>query len=225
VLKINLLPPYIYEKRKVRRAALVFGVLFVAVVAGMLAWGVSLSNKTRQLTMQVNDMEQKANEVRQLEAQVQAELARIPPVKAKVAFIEGLMEYNLKVPKVYEELAKFTYSRVLYRSVLPSGTGLSITAHARSVGDCGRYLLNMYRASHVFSSVSIDSVPGWPAGGEGAAPVSMAGGFDFAVTCVLVQPITAPMYGVAEATVPGAPPPMPAETGAPAPGTSAAEGP
>ena len=58
MLKINLLPSYIYEKRKVRQTALVFAVLFIGVVAGMVAWYVALGAKQREMTIQVADMQQ-----------------------------------------------------------------------------------------------------------------------------------------------------------------------
>lgn len=213
MLKINLLPPYIYEKRRVRMAALLFGVLLLGIVAAMMGWYVLLCAKQRQLAIQVADMEQKANEVRQLEAQAQAEEQKIPRIESKVDFIEGVMAYNLMYPKLYEELAKYTYSRIVYQSVEPAAGELKMTAHARSVGDCGRYLLNMYRASHVFSSVTISSVPGWPR--EGAGGGGDRRGFDFSVTCRLAKPIAAPSYVPGQA--PAAPGMLPAP-GVPSPG-------
>ena len=199
MLKINLLPSYIFEKRKVRRTGMMFGVLLLGVAVGMFAWYSVLAAKQRELTVQVADMEAKANEVKALETQVAAEKAKSPTLQNKVGFIENVMNYNLEYPKLYEELAKYTYSRILYRSVEPSGTQLKIAASARSVGDCGRYLLNMYRATHVFSGVTIDSVPGW----SGTIPR----GFDFTVTCNLVKPIAAPTYaGAGGPGQPGAPP-------------------
>ncbi|HUV04269.1 MAG TPA: hypothetical protein VMX94_04105 [Armatimonadota bacterium] len=211
MLKINLLPAYIYEKRKVRRAAMGFGLLFIAVVFGMLGWWIMLSNKQKQLQAQVADMEMRAQEVMRLEQAVQAEESRIPVVQAKVGFIEGVMDYNLQAPRLYEELAKYTYSRVQYRSLAPSGSQLVIDARARTLGDCGRYLMNMYRATHLFNSVAISGVPGWPPAGGGAGATTPGApeagpttGFDFQVTCALVQPIAPPAYAGVGAQGPGA---------------------
>jgi len=202
VLKINLLPAYVYERRRVRKAAIGFSLLFVAVVFGMLAWWAVLNSKQKGLQAQVTDMEMKAQEVARLEQEAQAEESRMPVIQAKVAFIEGLKEYNLQIPKLYEELAKYTYSRVLYRSVQPSGSQLTIEAHARTLGDCGRYLMNLYRATHLFSSVAISGVPGWPSGGGGGVS-ELPSGFSFQVTCALVQQIAPPTYGGAGAGTPG----------------------
>lgn len=234
MLKINLLPPYIYEKRKVRQAALSFGLLFCALIFVMLGWWFKLSNNERELTAQGAIMKQKAEQVTQLSALVAAEEAKIPPIQQKVSFIEGIMAYNLKWPPILEELAKYTYSRIMYKSVTPSGENqLAISAHARSVGDCGRYLLNMYRAQHLFTSVTISGVPGWSS--QGAANIGMPGmgmpggfatsgeslaGFDFTVTCVLaadkaaiVAPV--PPGSAAGAAAPGASPGGRASPGGP----------
>lgn len=194
MLRINLLPKYIWERRQVKQAAFLFGVIFAGVVAGMVAWHLSLAAQQRDWTAQVADMQIKANEVKQIEAQAVAEEQRLPAIQGKVAFIEGIMQYNLEYPKLYEELAKYTYNRIMYTAVESSGSQLRVGAHTRSIGDCGRYLLNMYRASHMFSSVGIDAVPGWPRQGD-----TQGQGFDFNVTCNLVKPIAAPSFSAAGA--------------------------
>jgi hypothetical protein len=225
VLKINLLPPYIFERRKVRQAAVLAGVAFVAVLAGMLGWWYVLGKTKAELTVQVQDMEQKRDRVIALQQLAKAEADKIPPIEAKVSFIKGMLDYNDEYPKLYEEVFRYTYGRVLYRSISPSSDTLTIQVYARSLGDCGRYLLNMYRATHLFSSVSVSAVPGYPS--------ARGGGFDFTVTCRLLKPITAPTYGSvgttstgqqtytggpAAPTSPGAPP-APATPGGSMPST------
>ena len=190
MLKINLLPKYIYEKRKTRQVTILFAALVLCVGAGMLGWFTLLNKQKQDLTVQVAEMEQKKAEVDAIMAQAVAEEGKAPPMQKKVDFFKAIMNYNTEYPKLYEELARYTYSRVLYRTIEPSsGTQLKIGARARSVGDCGRYLLNMYLGSQLFSSVTIDSVPTW----SGDLP----GAFDFNVTCTLRKPITVPTYGAA----------------------------
>jgi hypothetical protein len=194
VLKINLIPKYIYEKRKARQLVILFVVLVLGVGAGMFGWFAVLNKQKQEITVQVADMEQKKAEVDALTAEAAAEEGKAPPMQSKVSFVEGVMNYNNEYPKLYEELSRYTYSRVLYKSIEPAtGTQLKIGARARSVGDCGRYLMNMYRASQLFSSVTIDAVPTY----NGDLP----GTFDFNVTCTLVKPITAPTYGAAAPTM------------------------
>lgn len=184
MLKINLLPPYIFERRKVRQTAILFGMIFMVVLGGMVGWWIVLGQKEAALKVEVADMQAKAQQVLQLEATIKAEEDKIPPIKERMDYFRAVMSYNTKFPALYEELTKYTYERVLYRSIQPSNNALTIQAHAKSLGDAGRYLLNMYRAKHLFSNVSMSAVPGYPS--------NLMGGFDFSVTCSLVSPIDAP---------------------------------
>lgn len=261
-----------------------FGFIFIALAAGMAAWIFKLSVTERNQIALVTTTEAEAKRVEALEAEVATAQAKIPPVKAKTQYITDVLTYNEKLPALYEEVTKYTYNRIEYRSMSASGQSMQISAHARTIGDCGRYLLNMYRAGHIFSSVSISAIPGWPAGssggGGGGMPGGMMGGmpgmgggmpgmpamggmpggmpgmpamgggmpggisggtasrstisrgFDFTVTCALVEPIGAPTYNPnagAETTggtaggmagVPGMPGPgmMPGGGGMPGPG-------
>jgi hypothetical protein len=216
VLKINLLPPYIYERRKTRKVILAFSALFVAIVFALLTWWISISNKQKDLETRVAEAEMRAQQVLAIEQQRDVEKAKLPTIKAKVDFMDALMAYNLEAPKLYEEIAKYTYGRVRLLSIQPSGGNqVTIQAHARTLGDCGRYLMNLYRAQHIFSSVTISGVPtGWPPGsassGSPGGPIQQPiasqisqptvqspqePGFDFTVTCTLVKPIVPPTYG------------------------------
>jgi Tfp pilus assembly protein PilN len=186
VLKINLLPSYIYEGRNKMIALVGMIVLVLAVTAGMLYWNVQEKNKANALQIQVDAMEANAKQVSDLQAQVTAEQGRIPDVQGKVKFIEDLRAYNLGYPALYEKVARYTYSRVNYTSMQISSGQLKIKAHARSLGDCGRYLLNMYRGTDLFKSVTISGIPSsWTHG-------QVIGGFDFDVTCGLVSYPVAP---------------------------------
>jgi hypothetical protein len=238
VLKINLLPPYIYERRKVRKAALIFGLLFAAVAAGIFGWWLMLSNQERNLKVQVEDMKAKAAQVEALQQQLSAEQAKLPPIKSKVDYIKGVMAYNMKYPAIYAELANYTYSRIIYKSIKPSGgNSIAIDARARTVGDCGRYLLNMYRAQHIFTSVAISqsAIKGWSSNNQtGAAAMPMVDfegapssqgsttqqGFDFTVTCALKEAIIPPAYAAGGSAPTGTPgtPGMPGATPPPSAG-------
>lgn len=161
-------------------------VMVLVVTGGMLYWNVQEKNKQAILQGQVDIMEANAKIVTDLQAQVATEQNRIPDIQTKVKFIEDLRVYNVGYPALYEKVAKYTYSRVNYTSMSISGGQMKIKAHARSLGDCGRYLLNMYRGTDLFKTVTISGIPGsW-------APGQVIGGFDFDVTCVLVTSPAAP---------------------------------
>jgi hypothetical protein len=117
------------------------------------------------------------------------------------------MFYNGKAPALYEELARFTYEKIRYREIALNETDMAIQAYAPSLADAGRYLLNLYRATHIFSQVSMSAVPGYSSAGtgaEGAVGPPLASsrpgsrGFDFTISCKLTQPLTPPAYGATE---------------------------
>lgn len=153
-----------------------FGFIFLVCAAAMAAWIFKLSVTERNLTDLVAKTEAEAKRVEALQAEVAAAQAKIPPVKAKTDYIKEVLNYNEVLPKLYEDITKYTYNRIEYKSINASGQQLSISAHARTIGDCGRYLLNMYRAGHLFRSVSISAIPGWPAGSTGSSGGGMMGG-------------------------------------------------
>ncbi len=158
--------------------------IFMVVFGSMVAWWYTLGKREADLKSQLAIMNQRKDQVLALENTIKAEEAKIPPIKDRMDYFNAVMAYNVKFPALYEELAKYTYERVLYRSIEPANNQLTIQAHANSLGDCGRYLLNIYRARHLFSDVKISAVPGYPS--------NPAAGFDFSVTCTLVSPIDPP---------------------------------
>lgn len=256
MLRINLLPKSIYERRNVMRMMFLFGFIFIVLAAGMAAWILKLSATEHNQTDIVVKTEAEAKVVEGLEADVAAAQAKIPPVKAKTQYIADVLDYNDKVLALYQKVARYTYNRIEYKSMNTSGSSLTMSAHARTIGDCGRYLLNMYRAGHLFTSVTISNIPGWPEGNTSASGGGMMGGgmmggmmgmpggmpgmpggmgggmpggvsmmpggasggisggnaskntisrgFDFTVTCALVEPISAPTYTPGSAESAGA---------------------
>jgi Tfp pilus assembly protein PilN len=175
VLKINLLPKSIYEGRAVKRLLTLFGVLSVVVLLGMLAWILFLNTKEKQLTESVLALEAEAEKVASINQETEDTKAKTAPITAKLDYIADIVKYNNVLPKLYSDVAKYTYNRIEYTSMSAAGNQLTISAHARTLGDCGRYLMNMYRAGKLFTSVSISGVPGWPAGSSSGG-VGMMGG-------------------------------------------------
>ena len=222
MIKINLLPKTINEKRAVRQVAILFGILLVAVIVA----GFTFTMKVRA---DVKAMEEKADAAkawRDRVERVQAEASRIrksiDPIKQKTDFINAVLDYNQKFPKLYEEIAKWSYEKVSYTSWQCTGVQVQMQARVKTLDDLGRYLLNMYRATDLFTSVSISGIPGYPRATTssrrpynepeyaeaGPLPSSALAGLEaiaagvqrdseedwinFTVTCVLREPIMPP---------------------------------
>jgi Tfp pilus assembly protein PilN len=165
MIKINLLPKSIYERMVVRNMAILFGVLVVAVIVIAIVY-------TRLfLVPMVQAKEQDAAAAEDLERQVVAIekerdewKAKLPPIQQKLDFIKNVLDYNKKYPKLFEDVAKWTYEKVAYTAMSSDGAQITMTARASSLDDIGRFLLNMYRATDLFTEVTISGVPGYPIG-------------------------------------------------------------
>jgi Tfp pilus assembly protein PilN len=236
MIKINLLPKSIYEKKIVKNTAVLFGVLVVAILAiGVLYTQMVLVPQVQQEEDLATQTEALEKEVIAIEGERDEWLAKIPPVKNKLTFINNVLEYNKKYPKLYEDISKWTYEKICYTGLACDGTQVSMSARARSLDDLGRYLLNMYRATDLFTEVTISGVPGYPAGANsfGGGGISMPQGspgsgpqaslagmpaiaesvmsgpmaryISFTVNCKLKTPITAPTFSGGAAAAGGDP--------------------
>lgn len=224
MIKINLLPKSIYEKKIVKNTALLFGALVVAIIAiGVLYTQFVLVPQVQAEEQLATETEAIEKEVVAIEGERDAWKAKIPPIKSKLDFINNVLEYNKQFPKLYEEIAKWTYEKISYVGMTCDGTQVSMAARARSLDDLGRYLLNMYRATDLFTEVTIAGVPGYPAGANsfgggitipqgmpGTGPQANLAGMpaiaesvlsgpiarylDFTVNAKLRTPITAPAF-------------------------------
>ena len=231
MIKINLLPRKINEKKVVRDTAILFGVLVVAVVLiGVLYTQLFMVPQVQAQEKSATDAETLEAEVVGIEKQVSDwKSTKIPPVQKKLTFIKDVLDYNLKYPRLYEEIAKWTYEKVAYMGMGSNGTEVVMAARTKNLDYLGRYLLNMYRATDLFTEVTISGVPGYPTGGGSfgsggfqAPGISGGGGpeanlsgigaistgvqnapsdgyIGFTVTCKLKTPIVAPTFAGAQA--------------------------
>lgn len=170
MIKINLLPKSINERKIVKNTAILFGVLVVAVVAiGILYTQVFLVKQVADMQAKADYAEDLRQEVDDIESKTAGIKKDTEPINTKLNFIMGVLEYNQKFPKLYEDIAKWTYEKISYTSMVCNGMDVTMTAQARSLDDLGRFLLNMYQARDLFSQVTISGVPGYPMDSSGSS--------------------------------------------------------
>ena len=172
MIKINLLPRSINEKRIIRNTALIFAFLLVVVIAGGMTYYTKLRGDVQAMEQQATDTEAWEARVQGIQKQGQDMLASVQPIQQKIDFIAGVLEYNQKFAALYEQVGRWTYERIVYTSMQSDGNVIAMQARAKSLDDVGRFLLNMYRATDLFTEVVISGVPGYPSAQSGvsAAP-------------------------------------------------------
>src|SRR5687767_1315863 len=112
MLKINLLPPYINQRSKIRTAWTVLAVLLAAELVGLTLVQAKMRADENSLIASVQAQEAKAIQVESLAREAQTERAKIDPIKQKKDFIEKLWAYNKVRPNLYERVASYIYQEV-----------------------------------------------------------------------------------------------------------------
>ena len=203
MIKINLLPRIIDQKRLVRNTAILMGVILILIVGAGIGYAVKLQAKVEEMEKLAAETEAWKARVENIQKQAQEVRNQIQPIKQKLDFINQVLEYNLEFPKLYEEIAKWTYEKIQLRGLQCDGQQVVMQAYAKTLDDLGRYLLNMYRAVDLFSEVTISGIPGYKqaAGQAGSAmpTVQPAGGSQIGGSMAPLAGIQAIQAGVQRA--------------------------
>lgn len=173
MLRINLLPAYINEKKKTLWAIVGSSLLVAAVLGVMLFVWNHQKQEVEAREAAATQMELDAQAVTQLQADASAIRTGIKPITDKRDFIDQVLFYNQLRPRIYRRAARYTTNNVEFNSMTVSGQSLTISAFARRTSDIGRFLITMF-ANPDLSAVSVSGIPGWS--GPGGNAVGGGGG-------------------------------------------------
>ena len=162
MLRINLLPSYVAQRRLTKKLTAGFVTGFAVVTALPFAYYalVLVPEKTR-LEQTATDMESAKAVVDALRANAATTRAQVQPIQDKLNFVTAVYQYNKSWARLYDTLARYTDPAMIYTQASVTGTTMAIHAWAPSIAEVGRYLQEIYKEPD-FSSVSIDQLPGYP---------------------------------------------------------------
>jgi Tfp pilus assembly protein PilN len=207
MIKINLLPKTIGQKRVVRNTAILMGFILVLVIAAGVAYGFRLKGEVAKMEELAAATEAWKARVEGIQKQAQEIRNQTKPIKEKFDFIKDVLAYNLKYPELYEKIARWTYEKVSLTSLQCDGQQVVMQAYVKTLDDLGRYLLNMYRAVDLFSEVTISGIPGYGQGGGqqsyGTPSMQAPGGGEIAGSMAGLAGLRAIETGVERAAVGG----------------------
>lgn len=195
MLKINLLPAYVIERRKVRVFSAIAAVALVVEIA-VLGF---FYNKQRTLEGALNEAKnQKSSEKQRVDAlqqEAQGEQAKNQPFQNVIKFIEDTKKSPRKQGQLLSELRKYIYWRVLVTDIdISDGQNVRLSCATDGVDSYARFVSNfmecpLFDQAPLFSGIGGDSggggmmgsgMPGMPMGaGMGGMPgmdVGMRGG-------------------------------------------------
>ena len=164
MLRINLLPSYVTQRRLTKRLV-PFAVLAVVLsVVLPLLWYASMKTHLTDLTQQADSAEQAKNANDALVSTAASTKAKVKPIQDKVDFVMLAHKYDRdQVGTISTVANKSPRNSFIYSSMAP-GAGyqtMSIKAYSKSVEEVGRYLTAMYHQK-AFTSVAVDKIPGYP---------------------------------------------------------------
>jgi hypothetical protein len=165
MLKINLLPAYIHERKKIRATWVMMLALVGALTAGLIAYQGSLISQEGQLRAEVEQKEQEAQQVQALVTQASAEREKIKPIEGKVTFIKEVMAFNKVRPDLFQRVSEYTFRGIRYNQMQAEGNVMTIQAYSPDLSTAGRYLIYM-QGNPDLSTVNISAVPGYPPGNQ-----------------------------------------------------------
>ena len=162
MLRINLLPSYVSQRRLTKRLVVAFAALFILCVLAPLAIYASMVHHLNDVSAQADSAEAGKKITDARKAQAAAAIASIKPIQDKLDFVTAVHAYNRQQVALYNTLADTSpKSSLIYTDASYTASTMSIKAYSPSVDKVGRYLQAMYQEPD-FQTVAVDKVPGYP---------------------------------------------------------------
>jgi len=162
MLRINLLPSYVAQRRLTRQMLVLFTVLFASIVSLILIYSITQHQHLASITAQAQQAADAKQAIDDINAQAATINAQLPPVQQKVQFVKDLQDYNLGLVRLYRNIARYTSPDILYTNLSVTGTSLTIAAYAPSLPALARYMQVMYNEPDI-KTLSISAIPGYQA--------------------------------------------------------------
>lgn len=187
MLRINLLPAYIAERRKTKTAIFASTALFALVCAGLLFVFMTTSAAVTAKEQEATDEEAKQAAVEAIKSKTTQILSQIQPLQDKVDFVKNVRFNNTLAPRIYTNAAKYTIRQVEYNSMKVSGNTLTIggfvsgengkgdASGKQSVQNFGRYLITFFGNPDI-TALSVAGLPGYPSPATGTGTGTNTGG-------------------------------------------------
>jgi Tfp pilus assembly protein PilN len=155
MIKINLLPGYIIERRRVKALVVVLAFVLLVEVAALAAylWApapFSLAGQYRRAEADRKKWEQEEYVVQQLEEEVAATAARFADKNLWVQWVKDADRLPEVWVRYFETLNKYVPADVVLNGLpLPSGNSLNLSGQTSNLMAAARWYLNMLRCELV----------------------------------------------------------------------------
>src|SRR5690349_10682360 len=112
MLRINLLPPYIFDKQKKVQLAIAWLVVIGVVVALFVVWSGSLGSQLKAANDENAQAKQYQTDTNNTQSQIDALKQKNADVAAKESFIANAKTYNDAWPALYDQMRDLTSNQI-----------------------------------------------------------------------------------------------------------------
>jgi hypothetical protein len=204
MLRINLLPAYIAERKKTQLAWWLAGGTAALLCAGPAVYALAVQSPAyTKILGEATEANETADQTRKAQADATEERSKIDPIKKKVEFVKNVQYYNTLPGQIYRNAARYTDKEVEYNSMQVAGDTLQISAFVPSLENYGRFFITLFQNPDV-KGVSVKGLQGWPSQQAGSGTATGATGeirrgFPVAVTAQLKGSVIPPVPPVSPA--------------------------
>src|SRR5947209_3774006 len=117
MLRINLLPPYIYDRQKKLKWIVGSLVIPIGTLVILLWWSAMVQTALNAANERKSNALTQQNQYNALEASIKSEHDKVAKTKAKQEFVASAIKYNEAWPRVYTAMRDVTSPRVLLKSM------------------------------------------------------------------------------------------------------------
>lgn len=159
MIKINLLPPHIHQRKQIKIAVGIVGVMLVAEIAGLLAARSAPMALNAELKTTQADRQAKLDDVKKVGTEASGVLSAEQALAPKFNFLSQMLDYNRAYPELYERTAGYTYREAMFLNLEAIGSQLKFDAYVSDPADVARLMVGLSNSPDFTGLPQVSGVP------------------------------------------------------------------
>jgi hypothetical protein len=159
MIKINLLPPHVVERRKVRGLAILLVALLLFEIGGLFFYYSTLVRARNEKQKILQDTTVAADRVTGYQAAAAAELAAAGQVLVNVGWYDGIYRNNAKIADSLSKVNEYIYAKMTINSLVLSGAQVTLQGATKDLDHIASAYLNLLRCPYITPARGVTFTP------------------------------------------------------------------
>src|SRR5687767_12696920 len=129
MLKVNLLPPYIHMRKKLRAAIVFVVILLIAEVGGLIYAETGPAKEFARLEADLQQKTAQLQAVQKVKSETDKVVAEEGTFKPKYEFITGTIDFNKLRPALYDRTQRYIYKDVMLLDLAAEQNSMQFSAY------------------------------------------------------------------------------------------------